>query len=251
MFNIGISLRRLAVTEQRYVSYVLLVFCLLSPLSQAQFLPSPTHIKELDLQASNAMQQGDFAIAYCIWQPLAKDGYSSAQYNLGWMYHNGYGLRINDEKAVYWWLKSAASGDANSHFALGELYALGQGVEQDISIALGWYISAALKSHEGAQETLMELLSSDNRLAQSTFQQLLKTDWSILGNAMQVNVDKANTRRGPDKSFKIISTLQKGHVVIPLREQNGWTFIGITGSGKTGWIFSRLISLPGGIYPLR
>lgn len=207
-------------------------------------------LDNLHQHASEAMQQGNYAVAFCIWQPLAQAGDSQAQYNIGWMYHNGYGLRIDDEYALYWWLQAAASGSADAHFALGDLYANGQGVEKNLAIALGWYISAALKGNEAARETLMVMLGSENRLAESTFQLLLKTDWSILGDTLLVNVDKANTRRGPDKSYKVVSVLERGHPVIPLKEQNGWTYIGITGEGKTAWIFSRLIEKPAGIYPL-
>lgn len=233
---------------------ILQLFLTSSPL-QAQFVgrPAPSD-EQLHTEASLAMQQGNYAIAYCIWQPMATNGDSRAQYNIGWMYHNGYGLSINDEQAFSWWLSSAASGDADSHFALGDLYLQGQGVEKDLSIALGWYISAALKGHEPSQEALMSLLSNDDgSLAQDTFQLLLQTDWSILGDAMQVKVDKANTRRGPDKSYQVVVTLEKGHTVIPLREQNGWTHIGITGltgKGQTAWIFSSLLGKPAGIYPL-
>lgn len=249
MFNIKISLYRPVAITPGLLSGFTLLIVLFSGQLQAQFFTSPQRIEQLDQKARTAMQQGNYAIAYCIWEPLAKSGNSSAQYNIGWMYHNGYGLSINDEQALYWWLKSSATGDANAHFALGDLYAQGQGVEKNISISLGWYISAALKGHEPARETLMALLSSNNTLVKNTFQLLLQTDWSILGDTMLVSVDKANTRRGPDKSYKIVTTLQRGHVVIPLQEKNGWTYIGITGKGKTAWIFSRLISKPAGIYP--
>ncbi len=249
MINIKISLYSSVVIKLLLKSSFALLILLISSHSQAQFLRSPQQFEKLDLKARSAMQQGNYAIAYCIWEPLAENGNSSAQYNIGWMYHNGYGLSINDEKALYWWFKSAAKGDANSHFALGDLYSQGQGVEKNLAIALGWYISAALKGHEPARETLMALLSDDNRLARKIFHTLLQTDSSILGDTMQVNVERANTRRGPDKSYKIVETLQRGHTVIPLREQNGWTYIGITGKGKTAWIFSRLLGKPAGIYP--
>jgi len=197
------------------------------------------------------MQQGNYAVAFCIWQPLAAGGDKRAQYNIGWMYHNGYGLSINDENALYWWLKAASTGSADAHFALGDLYANGQGVEKNMAIAVGWYISASLKDHIPARETLMTLLSSDDKLAITTFQILLQDNWSILGDTMEIGVDRANTRRGPGTSFKIVSTLERGHPVIPIKEKDGWTFIGITGMGKTAWVFSPLITKPAGIYPLK
>ena len=253
MFNIKIPSYRPIFTPSVTLSGITLLMALLialisSPL-HAQFFSSKPSFEELNNKAKAAMKLGDYAIAYCIWEPLAQDDNNSAQYNLGWMYHNGYGLSINDEKALYWWLKSAATGDPDSHYALGDLYSQGLGVEKNISISLGWYISAALKGHEPAQETLMAFLSSENSLAQKTFKLLLQSDWSLLGAPMQINVDKANTRRGPDKSYKVVATLERGHSVIPLREQNGWTYIGITGTGKTAWIFSRLITKPPGLYP--
>ena len=65
---------------------------------------------------------------------------------------------------------------------------------------------------------------------------------------MEVKVEKANTRRGPNTSYPVVTVLEKGHAVIPLKERNGWTYIGITGVGKTAWIFSRLLARPAGLY---
>jgi len=120
-----------------------------------------------------------------------------------------------------------------------------------MAIAMGWYISAALKDHVAARETLMSLLTSNDKLAQRTFQLLLQSDWAILGETMEVSVDKANTRRGPDTSYKVVTTLERGHPVIPLKQQNGWTYVGITGQGRNAWIFNKLISKPAGLYPLQ
>ena len=208
--------------------------------------PAPPSQDEQHRRASEQMRQGNYAIAYCIWHPMAENNDSQAQYNIGWMYHNGYGLSIDDESAFFWWIKAAAAGNTDAEYALGDLYLQGQGVEKDLSIALGWYVSAALKGHLAARETLLALLAGDDDEARKLFAILLKSNWSILGNAMQINVDRANTRNGPGKEYKIVSTLERGHVVIPIRQQDGWTEIGITSLGKTAWIFSRLIRpLPG------
>jgi TPR repeat protein len=225
---------------------------LTSPPAFAQFINSNNQNNEFShQQARLAMQDGNYAVAYCIWQPMARNGDNIAQYNLGWMYHNGYGLSINDENALYWWLKAASTGSADAHFALGDLYANGQGVEKNMAIALGWYISAALKNHIPARETLLELMTSEDKFAVRTFELLLQSDWSLLGETMEISVDKANLRSGPDKSYKVVTTLKLGHVLIPLKQQNGWTQVGITGQGRTAWIFSRLIRKPAGIYPLK
>ena len=234
---------------------IILIFSILSLTMSlqawAQLRSSPRmSAGQLHDKAVLSMQAGNYAMAYCIWQPLADAGDSLAQYNIGWMFHNGYGLSIDDETALFWWLKAALSGHADAHFALGDLYANGQGVEKSIPIAIGWYISAAMMDHEPARETLMNLLISDNDMAIQAFELLLTADWSLFGEPMQIAVERANTRSGPGIQYEVVITLDKDHPVIPLREQNGWTLVGITSVGKTAWVFNKLLTRPAGIYPV-
>lgn len=203
---------------------------------------------EADEQAKAAMQSGNYAIAYCLWQPLAESGDKDAQYNIGWMYHNGYGLRIDDEIAFFWWLKAAANGSIDALYALGNLYSEGLGVERNAAIALGWYLSAAGKGHPEARDMLHEILQEPTPLTRLITEILLKKDFGLLGKTYQVSVDKANTRQGPAKSYPVVTVLQRSHRVVPLRRQGNWTYIGITESGQTAWIFSRLLKLEPGIY---
>jgi TPR repeat protein len=198
--------------------------------------------------AIQAMRDGNYAVAFCIWYPLARNGDAQAEYSLGWMYHNGYGLKIDDERAFNWWLRAAARGSTDAHHALGELYASGQGVEKNLPIALGWYISATLKGHELARETLVSMLTDSNPQIQKIFQQILKSDWSILGTPMQVRVDRANTRSGPGKEFEVIHVLEKGHEVLPMKSEGDWIKVGISGLGTTAWVFHTLLAPAPGIY---
>ena len=46
-----------------------------------------------------AYQSGDFPTALREWEPLAEQGYASAQSNLGWMYDNGQGVPQDDKTA--------------------------------------------------------------------------------------------------------------------------------------------------------
>ncbi len=234
---------------RRFIHFFLFL-TISQPSANAQFRspyyqPDP---KQIHQQAAEAMKQGNFAIAYCLWHPLAEQGDQEAQYNVGWMYHNGYGLSINDSQALAWWLKAASRGSIDAHHALGELYANGQGVEKNPAIALGWFIAAALKGHNLAKESLLAMLNGRDSLARNVFQQLLSSNWSLLGDPMEIRVDRANTRRGPDKSFAVVTVIEKGHLVLPLKSEGDWIQIGITGSGKTAWIFHSLLARPAGIY---
>jgi len=48
-----------------------------------------------DFQAGlAAYNQGDYATALKEWRPLAEQGYAPAQFNLGFLYDNGYGVPV-------------------------------------------------------------------------------------------------------------------------------------------------------------
>ena len=49
-----------------------------------------------------AFKKGDFRTAFQEFEPIAEQGYASAQYNLGVMYDNGFGVPKDDTKAFYW-----------------------------------------------------------------------------------------------------------------------------------------------------
>ena len=78
-----------------------------------------------------AAQAGDFKTALAEWTPLAEQGYVDAQYNLGLMYDNGYGVPESHKTAVKWYTKAAEQGDAKAQALLGALYGGGLGVQKD------------------------------------------------------------------------------------------------------------------------
>ena len=68
-----------------------------------------------------------------------------AQYYLGVLYHNGFGIDNNYQEAVKWYKKSAAQGNEMAMNNLGSLYQGGKGVNQSMKEALKWYLKAADK----------------------------------------------------------------------------------------------------------
>ena len=54
-----------------------------------------------------AAQSGDFATALKEWKPLAEEGHVEAQYNLGQMYRNGWGVPQDYKEAVRWYRLAA------------------------------------------------------------------------------------------------------------------------------------------------
>ena len=84
----------------------------------------------------------------------AEQGSDDAQYKLGFMYQNGYGVEQNDEEAVRWYLKAAEHGNVDAQFNLGVMYENGYGVEQNKNTAAEWYKKAAEHENAAAQFNL-------------------------------------------------------------------------------------------------
>jgi hypothetical protein len=60
-----------------------------------------------------AAQSGDFATALREWKPLAEQGDSAAQRNLGLMYDNGQGVPQDYKTAVKWYSHETPVGVAS------------------------------------------------------------------------------------------------------------------------------------------
>ena len=101
-----------------------------------------------------AAQAGDFETALAEWTPLAEQGYVHAQYNLGIMYDNGYGVSENDKMALEWYTKAAEQGHAIAQFNLGVMYENGYGVPENDKTAVKWYTKAAEQGDAIAQNNL-------------------------------------------------------------------------------------------------
>ena len=108
-----------------------------------------------DLQKGlDAANRGDYAAALREWEPLAEQGDSVAQYNLGFMYENGIGVPQSYKAAVKWYTLSAEQGNSFSQNNLGLRYRNGQGVSQDYEEAIRWYTLSAEQGFAEAQINL-------------------------------------------------------------------------------------------------
>jgi TPR repeat protein len=68
----------------------------------------------------------------------AKQGDVDAQYNLGRMYDNGYGVPQDYKTAVKWFRLAVEQGYAVAQFSLAMMYDMGRGVIQDNVYAHMW-----------------------------------------------------------------------------------------------------------------
>jgi len=87
-------------------------------------------------------------------------GFAKAQYNLGYMYENGYGVEKSSLKALEYYQLAADKGFAKAQYNLGNMYRNGYGVEQSYQKALEYYQLAADQGLKEAQHNLSKLKSS-------------------------------------------------------------------------------------------
>ena len=86
----------------------------------------------------SAYNSGDYARAKRIWEPLAENEDAASQAGLGFMYHRGFGMAVDNHKAAYWLRKAAEHGQPEGQMMLGSLYFYGQGVGQSYVQAFAW-----------------------------------------------------------------------------------------------------------------
>ena len=105
-------------------------------------------------QADQAYELKDYAKAREWYLKAAEQGSSRAQFRLGVLYDNGYGVTQDYAKAGEWYLKAAEQGDPDAQNNLGLLYSSGRGGTQDYAKAREWYLKAAGQGDLDAQYNL-------------------------------------------------------------------------------------------------
>lgn len=121
----------------------------------AAFLLSPVILLGADLQKGlDAFDEGDYATTLAECQPLADEGNVGAQFCVGRLYANGFGVAMDDALALRWYGLAAAAGHPEAQYNLGVMHANGWGVEMNDVPAAGFYRLAAEQGHVAAQSSL-------------------------------------------------------------------------------------------------
>jgi TPR repeat protein len=208
------------------------------------FLSIDACAKELD-DAVDAMRAGDFAEAYCIMRPLAEAGDADAQYNIGWMYLNGYGLRTNDILALQWWEKASAQGNSDASLSIGMLYSLGEGdVAKDLNKAIDYYLLAASDGQEDAITILQSMMQRNDREMRGRMHSIIAQHGSLFGEKYLVKANKLNARIEPSTESKVLARLVKGQAVLELQRQSSWSQVVVLDDetiDRTVWVYNPLL----------
>ncbi len=101
----------------------------------------PLSAAPADLEFRNglsAYNSGNYLKALEIWLPLAQNEDAPSQTGVGFIYHRGLGVEVDDQKAFFWLRKAAEHGQPEGQMMLGTLYFYGQGVGQSYVLAYAW-----------------------------------------------------------------------------------------------------------------
>jgi TPR repeat protein len=90
-----------------------------------------------------AFNRGDYSGARNIWQRLARDNDTFAQYGLGKLYETGSGITQDYEAAAIWYEKAALQNSPYAQGSLALLYSYGRGVSINLPRAHALSILAA------------------------------------------------------------------------------------------------------------
>jgi TPR repeat protein/transglutaminase-like putative cysteine protease len=123
----------------------------------------------------NAFEKKNYGFALVSLKPLADAGHPRAQYYLGNMYENGFGVAIDLPEAARWYRLSADKGDVYSQTHLGYLYERALGVPRDDALAAQWYARSAAAGNESGETSLGRMyregrgVARDYKLAEKWF----------------------------------------------------------------------------------
>jgi len=104
-----------------------------------------------------AYNEGDYETSLAECQPLADQGDAMAQFCVGRLYANGFGVDMDDALALQWYGAAAEQGHAEAQFSLGVMHSNGWGVEMNDQEAARWYRLAANQGYIQAQTSLAKL----------------------------------------------------------------------------------------------
>lgn len=114
----------------------------------------------------SAYNTGDYATALALWRPLAEREDPRAEAGIGFMYHQGLGVVVDDRTAAIWLRRAAGRGQAEGQLMLGLLYYYGRGVIQSYVEAYAWCELAEINGNGDAtlcRDAALESLSEADR----------------------------------------------------------------------------------------
>ncbi len=126
-----------------------------------------------------AYNVGEYETSLAECQPLAEEGNATAQFCVGRLYANGFGVEMNDALALRWYGLAAEQGYSEAQLNLGLMHANGWGVEMNDQEAAKWYRLAAEQGLVAAQTSLAMLCYKGRGVEQNLLEAYMWYDIAI------------------------------------------------------------------------
>ena len=126
-----------------------------------------------------AYDVGDYETSLTECQPLADEGNAAAQFCVGRLYANGFGVAMNDALALQWYGLAAEQGYSEAQFNLGLMHANGWGVEMNDEEAAKLYRLAADQGFIEAQTSLAMLCHKGRGVEQNLIEAYMWYDIAV------------------------------------------------------------------------
>ncbi len=191
-------------------------------------------------------------------KPLAEQGNANAQYNMGVLYDEGYGVDKNYETARSWYEKAAAQNYAKAEHNLGIMYQEGHGVPADSSKAAKWFERAAEHGEPAAQNNLAVMYVRGQgvpqdlskaalwaaRAAESGNKSAITNLPAIAANMPQSRIDgdNVNIRSQPTTDGRVLRQADRNTQVVVLNTKNDWAEVLFPKEYTVGWVAGFLLA---------
>jgi uncharacterized protein len=138
-----------------------------------------------------AFNAGDYSSAYSIWLPLAQHGDANSQSSLGYLFHEGKGVRQNSRRAAKWYGLAASQGEPTAQSFLCEMYWRGDGLKRNLVLALMWcelsIDGGETRSMYAREHVLDQMTTAQRNMAWDLVTKWRATPWYMNAPAVAAN----------------------------------------------------------------
>ncbi|ROO27984.1 hypothetical protein SAOR_06650 [Salinisphaera orenii MK-B5] len=197
--------------------------------------------------------------------PLAEQGNASAQYNMGVLYDEGYGVERNYETALEWYRRAAEQEYAKAEHNLGIMYQEGHGTEADPERAAEWFRRAAEHGEPAAQNNLAVMYVRGQGVprnlgeaakwaarAAEAGNESARANLPHIADALpdsRIEGDNVNIRSEPSRQARVLRQADASDEVVLLARDGDWTQVLFRSDYAVGWVANFLLAeatAPGG-----
>ena len=171
----------------------------------------------------------DYAKAREWYEKAAAQNYPKAEHNLGIMYQSGHGVEKSSAQAAKWFKRAAEHGEPAAQNNLAVLYVRGEGVKQDLGEAARWAAKAAEAGNSSAKNNLPQIAQN---LPQS-----------------RIDGDNVNIRSQPSTKGRVLRQADRNARVAVLDTRDDWAQVMFNDDSTVGWVAGFLLA--GSNVPLR